>query len=147
MHISAMECLVYTKSFRICKKNPSMLTLTWVMPNLVYSEKNSGILTLCKTKSQFLTFSCLSIIFWPRGISGYPKHGPQSTCWITTSLIPTAREVAGGCAGCAVAHPIFWKRGCNSDVTAVMMSSLLNLGTPNIFLPATSLKQFKFFLI
>ena len=90
MHILAMECLVYTKSFRICKKNPSMLTLTWVMPNLVNSEKSSEILPLCQAKSQFLIFSCLSIFFWPRGISGYPKHGPQSTCWITRSVFPTA---------------------------------------------------------
>ena len=60
------------------------------MPNLVNSEKNSGILTLCQAKSQFPTFSCLSIIFGPRGISGYPKHGPQSTHWIITSVTNTA---------------------------------------------------------
>jgi len=38
----------------------------------------------------------------------------------------TAREVAGGCAGCATAHPIFWKEFNNSYVIAVIMSFLLN---------------------
>ena len=60
------------------------------MPNLVNSEKSSGILPLCQAKSQFFTFSCLSIIFGPRGISGYPKHGPQSTRWNITSVTNTA---------------------------------------------------------
>ena len=59
------------------------------MPNLVNSKKSSGIPPLCQAKSQFFTFSCLSIIFGPRGISGYPKHGPQSTCWIITSITNT----------------------------------------------------------
>ena len=59
------------------------------MPNLVNSEKSSGILPLCQAKSHFFTFSCLSIIFGPRGISGYPIHDSQSTRWITTRFTNT----------------------------------------------------------
>ena len=40
----------------------------------------------CLPGYEIFTFSCLSIFFGPRGISGYPRHGPLSTCWFTRRL-------------------------------------------------------------
>ena len=74
------------RAFRICKNIASISSWTWVMPNLVKAWKSAGILPLCLTGYEIFTFSCLSIFFGPRGISGYPRHGPQSTRWLTRRL-------------------------------------------------------------
>ena len=74
------------RASRICKNIASISSWTWVMPNLVKAWKSAGILPLCITGYEIFTFSCLSIFFGPRGISGYPRHGPQSTRWITRRL-------------------------------------------------------------
>ena len=74
------------RAFRICKNIASISSWTWVMPNLVKAWKSAGILPLCITGYEIFTFSCLSIFFGPRGISGYPRHGPQSTRWFTRRL-------------------------------------------------------------
>lgn len=74
------------RGFRICKNIVSISFWTWVMPNLVKAWKIAGILPLCLKGYEIFTFSCLSILFGPRGISGYPRHGPQTTRWFTRSL-------------------------------------------------------------
>ena len=70
MHISAMECLVYNKSSRICKKNPSMLTWTWVMPNLVDSEKSYCQVPSCDPTG------------WQKSMFGVPRvaYGSNEYC-------------------------------------------------------------------
>ena len=65
------------RASRICKNIASISSWTWVMPNLVKAWKSAGILPLCVTGYEIFTFSCLGIFFGPRGISGYPRHGPQ----------------------------------------------------------------------
>ena len=51
----------------------------------------------------------------------------------------TLTIVIVGEGGRVVSLPIFWKESSNSDVIVVMTSSLLNAGTSNLDLDATSL--------